>query len=283
MQHEKPIPEQLVIRNLGLNISDFIYPVLAVIAIGFIYNSEGIKSLFVWLFVAILLYNGWNIYKRLRNRSDKLVIDKEGICFCEDNLFYPWNDVKYAYIRKVKEGSGKETRFVDYFHVDTDEFETELCMDTLDYDADQIVRVVEYLSGRDIGELQDKVNDETRDLLGNALDVDDVAEAMKSFFKRQKLYGYLFLFIPMGTACYFQFAWQLHYSLAVGMTVMVMAMLLTERVMMTALRNHPMLCRLDDDKFQEMLGSYAEMYNEDVRKSKLRNDRIIVIVFAVAA
>lgn len=283
MNKQTEIPERLIIRNATFTINDLFYLGLMGACIYFIFEKGSGNSAFVWVFVALLLYTAWGIFKRLRDRSDKLIIDKAGILVCEQNEFIPWSGINYAYIKKEVEGSGKNSKVVNYFHVDAKGKDFVVNMNNFSYNENLLVRTVEHFSGRNIGELEDKVNDQAKKMLGNTYDVDELSAVFKSFFRRQKVIGLLVFFIPMGSAFYLQFQTHFAYCIAIGLTVTILGIFLVEKLETDRLHNHQSLRGLDNDRFKEICREYAPLYNEDMSESRRKLNMIIVCVFGVAA
>lgn len=283
MNKQAEIPERLIIRNATFTFNDLFYLGSMGVCIYLIFEKGSVNSVFVWIFVGLMLYTAWGIFKRLRDRSDKLIIDKTGILLCEQNEFIPWSGINYAYIKKEVEGTGKNAKVVCYFHIDAKGSDFVVNMDAFSFNENLLVRTVEHFSGRNIGELEDKVNDHAKKMLGNTYDVDELSAVFKSFFTRQKAIGLLVFLIPMGSAFYLQFHTHFAYCIAIGLTVTILGIFLVEKLETDRLHNHQLLRGLDKDRFKEICREYAPLYNEDMSESRRKLNIIIVCLFGVAA
>ena len=123
-------------------------------------NSEFI----VVVLLGLLGFTIYRIIKRLHDRSDKIIIDKNGIKLCETNDFINWSKIKYAYIKQKSEGVGRSARVVDYFHIDTKEGEIRIRMSDFSYKQDLLVKAIESFSGRNIRELTDLLHAKTKSI-----------------------------------------------------------------------------------------------------------------------
>ena len=132
---ECEIPNRLVIKNSGFGVMDLFYIVLFLFLIYVVFLNENMTVSLI-LFVVICGCIVYLIIRRLKDKTEKIIIDKKGITLnCDSHkVFIQWDDVKYAYLKQTAVGVGKSTRVVERFHIETMNDEFIVKMNEFSYD-----------------------------------------------------------------------------------------------------------------------------------------------------
>jgi hypothetical protein len=151
MSRKNEFTDRLIIKNATFRIRDCIFFIAALIILYFILKEE--KHIFLKILVfGFIGFFTFRIFKRIKDRTDKIIIDKTGIKLCDSNVFINWSKFKFALIRTKNEGLGNNIDIVNYFHIETIEGEIAIKMTDLKYNKLQLLEAIDYFSGIKIGE-----------------------------------------------------------------------------------------------------------------------------------
>jgi len=277
MKKNSELTDKFVIKNASLRLDDYVFFICVLILLYFIIKGQN-SELIVVVFLGLLGFTTYRIIKRLQDRSDKIIIDKNGIKLCETNDFISWSKIKYAYIKQKSEGVGRSARVVDYFHIDTKSGEIRVRMAGFSYKQDLLVKAVESYSGRNIGELTDLLNDKAKKIIGNDRNIDRISKMLTDFYNRQTYLALISLFTLIGISIYLQVKIDFPYVFAIGFTLTLGFLYLIGTLEEKRLRRQQYLCDLDDKKFRAIKKEYGKGYDFEMSKGK----KIVMIVFLTA-
>lgn len=270
------LTDKYVIRNAVLRLDDYVFFACVFILLYFIIEGEN-TGFSVIIFLGLIVYTTFRIFKRLQDRKDKIVIDKNGIKLCDTNELINWQRVNYAYIKQKTEGYGKSARVVDYFHIDTNEGIIRVRMSDFSFNKELLVRAVEYFSGRNIGELTDLLNDKAKKIIGSDRNIDRISIILTDFYKRQNYLGLILLFSLIGISIYLQVTIDFSYVFAIGFTLTLGIMYLVGTLEEKRLKNQEYISELDDVKFKALKKEYGQGYDIEMSKGK----KTVMLVFMI--
>lgn len=274
MKQNSEINEKFVIKNASLRLEDYVFFISVLILLFFIIQSQN-SELIIVAFLGLIGFTTYLIIKRLQDRTDKIIIDINGIKLCETNDFISWSKIKYAYIKQKTEGVGRSARVVDYFHIDTKEGEIRVKMSDFSYKKDLLIEAVETFSGRNIGELTDFLNDRAKKIIGNDSNIERISKMFTDFNKRQINLTLISLFTLIGISFYLQLKIDYPYVFAIGFTFTMGIIFLIDKFEEKRLRNQEYICELDDKKYKALKKEYGQGYDLEMSKGK----SIAMIIF----
>jgi len=281
MRQNIELTDKYVIRNAVLRLDDYVFFACVFILLYFIIKAEN-TGFIVIIFLGLLTYTTFRIFKRLQDRKDKIVIDKNGIKLCDTNELIEWRRVNYAYIQQKTEGYGKSSRVVDYFHIDTKQGLIRVRMSDFSFNKELLVKAVEYFSGRNIGELTDLLNDKAKKIIGSDRNIDRISKLFTDFYKRQNYLGLILLFSLIGVSIYLQVTIDFSYVFAIGFTLTLGIMYLVGTLEEKRLRNQEYICELDDVKFKALKKEYGQGFDVEMSKGKKTAMLVFLIVVIIA-
>ena len=280
MTHHIDMTDKFIIRNASLRLDDYVFFICVLILLFFIIIGQHSEFIVV-VFLGLLGFTTYRIIKRFQDRSDKIIIDKNGIKLCDTNDFINWSKIKYAYIKQKSEGVGRSSRVVDYFHIDTINGEMRVRMSDFAYKQDLLVQAVEHFSGRNIGELTDLLNDNAKKIIGTDINIDRISKILSNFYKRQANLAFISLFTLVGISIYLQVIIDFPYVFAIGFTLTFGIIYLIGILEEKRLRSHEFICELDDKKYKVIKKEYEKGYDVEMSKGKKIDTIIFLIVFTV--
>jgi hypothetical protein len=280
MTHHIDMTDKFIIRNASLRLDDYVFFICVLILLFFIIIGQHSEFIVV-VFLGLLGFTTYRIIKRFQDRSDKIIIDKNGIKLCDTNDFINWSKIKYAYIKQKSEGVGRSSRVVDYFHIDTINGEMRVRMSDFAYKQDLLVQAVEHFSGRNIGELTDLLNDNAKKIIGTDINIDRISKILSNFYKRQANLAFISLFTLVGISIYLQVIIDFPYVFAIGFTLTFGIIYLIGILEEKRLRSHEFICELDDKKYKVIKKEYEKGYDVEMSKGKKIATIIFLIVFTV--
>ncbi len=279
MTDNKEMIDRYIIKNATLRADDYVFFLSILILLFFIIKGQH-SELIVVIFIGLLGFTTYKILKRLQDRSDKIIIDENGIKICETDNLIKWSRIKYAYIKQKSEGVGRNTRVVDYFHIDTKEGEIRLRMSEFAYKLDLLVKAVEHYSGRNIGELTDLLDDKAKNIIGSNKNIDRISKTLTDFYKRQTYLALISLFTLIGISIYLQVNIDFPYVFAIGLVLTFGFIYLIGIYEENRLRNQPYICELDDKKYEALKKEYGKGNDVEMSKGK-KIASIIFLIFIV--
>lgn len=274
MRQDRDLTDKFVIKNASLRPNDYIFFICVLILLYYIFEGQH-SEFIVLVFLGLLGFTTYRIVKRLRDRSDKIIIDTNGIRLCETNNFIDWSNVNYAYIKQKSEGFGKRARVVDYFHIDTKDGEIIVRMSDLSYKQDLLKKAIESFSGRNIGEMTDLINDKVKKIIDNDRNIDWISELFTDFYKRQNNLVLIVLLPLIGILIYLQVIIDFPYIFAIGFTLTLGFIFILGALEEKRLRRQKYICELDDKEFKTIKKEYGQGYELEMSKGK----SIAMIIF----
>ena len=221
MKKEIEIPKRLVIRNSKFGFSDlfyiglFLFLLYIVIQIGELFIS-------IVLLVVIAGFVVIKIIQRLNDNTEQIVIDENGITLKHNNNdLIKWEKIKFAYIKQTVVGSGKSSRVIDWFHIETTREEFTVKMSDFSYKSSLLTECINYYSGRKIGHISNKLNYGVSQLLKNKKMTDELYPLFNNYFKRQYNLSILFLLL-VATFLFLQLFNSFPYVFAIGLIVSIL-------------------------------------------------------------
>jgi len=99
------------------------------------------------------------ILQRLKDGTEQIVIDENGITLKHNNNeLIKWENIKFAYIKQTVVGSGKSSRVIDWFYIETTSEEFTIKMSNFSYKPSLLTECINHYSGRKIGHISNKLN-----------------------------------------------------------------------------------------------------------------------------
>ncbi|MFA8434275.1 MAG: hypothetical protein ACEPOZ_07140 [Marinifilaceae bacterium] len=213
MQNNK-IPDKLILKNALIKIDDFLtFGALGVIIF---YSSKNIKSIWTLFLVALCIFLIYKFTKRIKNRNPQIIIDKDGIELCEEQVFFKWNKINYAYIKAHSKGSGQNAESIDYFHIRTNNKVTTKRIDDLQYSSKLVKKTIEFYSGRDIADASIKFRNEISKILSNNNSTKEIIDAFSKIKHRQIMLSILIILSILGSSIYLQMQIDFPYCFGIG-------------------------------------------------------------------
>lgn len=188
----------LIIKNKGIQIAEVLrFAFLLLILSMYPRVSSNIMLLLIPL-IALAIF-GWMTYQRIKDRSPKIIIDDTGVQLPVKNKNYLWDELQFVYVLRVREKRGKKYLEVPYLIVQTHDIERKIELSEFKYSAAEIAEAVEFFSGRDIGEYEDRKRVELAKLIGKNGNVNQILPALEKAKKKLKwqLYSLFILCIPV--------------------------------------------------------------------------------------
>lgn len=282
MRKNFELADKYVIRNAFLRLDDYVFFASVFIFVFFIIKAKN-REFIVIIILGLLAYTTFRVIKRLQqDRKDKIVIDKNGIKLCDTNELIEWCRVNYAYIKQKVEGSGKSSRVVDYFHIDTKEGLIRVRMSDFSYNKELLVKAIEHFSGKNIGELTDLLSDKAKKIIGSDRNIDRISKIFTDFYRRQNYLGLILLFSLIGVSIYLQVTIDFSYVFAIGFTLTLGIMYLVGLLEEKRLRKQEYICELDDIKFKALKKEYGQGFDVEMSKGKKTVMLVFLIVVIIA-
>lgn len=280
MRKDSELTDEYVIKNSSLRLNDYMFLFCVLILLYFIIKGQH-SEFIVLVFLGLLGYTVFRIVKRLRDRSDKIIINKNGIKLCETNRFINWSEVNYAYIKQKSEGYGRYARVVDYFHIDTKDEEIIVRMSDFAYKQDLLEKAVESFSGRNIGEMTDLINDKVKKIINNDTNIDRISKTFTDFYKRQTNLVLIVLLPLIGISIYLQVKIDFPYVFAIGFSLTLGFIFIIGTLEEKRLRRQKHICELDNNEFKAIKKEYGQGYELEMSKGKSIAMIIFLTLFTV--
>lgn len=280
MIQNREMTDKFIIRNASLRLDDYVFFICLLIFLYLIiagHNSE----IVVVVFLGLLGFTTYRIIKRLHDRSDKIIIDKKGIKLCDTNDFISWSKINYAYIKQKSEGVGRNSRVVDYFHIDTLDGEIRVRMTDFKFKHDLLVHAIEHFSGRNIGELTDLLRAKTKKIIGNDRDVERISKILTDFYKRQTYLALISIITLVGISFFLQLNIDFPYVFAIGFTLTLGIIYLIGILEEKRFRNQEYINEIDDKKYKALKKEYGQGYDVEMSKGKKIASMVFLILFVL--
>lgn len=267
MKIKQEIPKRLVIKNSKFSfpnlfyIGIFIFSIYLVIEIGF-----NIESL---VFLATAGFIVWKLVQRLKDDTEQIVIDENGITLNYDNnKLIKWKDIKFAYIKQTVVGIGKSSRLIDWFHIETTNEEFTVKMNDFSFSSSLLTQCINHFSGREIGHISNKLIQRTSNLFKDKFFADNAYRIFNIHYKRQKNLGIIILFSLVAIAIYCQIRIDFPYVFAIGWTVTILILMIIGVYEDKKLRNHDFFIGLDDKSFEKVINEFGKEFEYKTSKTR---------------
>ena len=259
--------KKLIIRNKPFGITDILSIVFFVLYFFLVLVPSKFDPILSILVLPILLLM-YLIIVRTRDETDKIIIDENGIMIVSSDLVFEWADIKYAYIRQFTTGTGKSTRVVDYFIIETKEHNYKIPMSDYRYNSNLLAETVNSYSGRQIGYISSKLNEHVLKLLNNKEQAQQAYHLFQNYYKRQINWGILSTLALIALSAFLQFIIDYPYVFAIGFTFGFLVLYTIGTMDEKRMRNSSFLKNVDDKIFDEIKKEYAKEFGMDAYMTK---------------
>ena len=266
MKKELEIPRRLVIKNSKFGLSDlfyiglFLFLLYVVIQIGKL-NISSIVLVAMAGFVVI------KILQRLNDNTEQIVVDEHGITLQQNNNeLIKWENINFAYIKQTVVGSGKSSRVIDWFHIETtSEEEFTVKMSNFSYKSSLLTECINHYSGRKIGHISNKLNYEVSHLLKNEKIADELYPLFNAYFKRQNNISIPFVLLVVAFM-FLQVFNSFPYIFAIGWSVSLLIGWICGYFEEERLHNQEPLRNLDKETIEKMKKEYGKEFGYPTSK-----------------
>jgi hypothetical protein len=252
---------RFVIKNSKFRISDLLYIGLFFSLINLFFQKDVI-SISLILLIAMTGLIVFKIMQRLNNNTEQIVIDENGITLNFNNTgLIEWKNIKFAYIKQKVVGTGKSTRVIDWFYIETAEEEFTVKMSDFSYDASSLAEYINHFSGREIGRISNKLKHNVSHLLKNKDFADEIELVFKTYFMQQKNIVYIWILLIVA-AIILQSVMGLKfpYIFAIGWSITLLIGLITGINEEKKLYNHKSLINLDKETIKKLMDEYGKEF-----------------------
>ena len=270
------MPDKLIIKNAKLRLRDFLFVggLVAVLLVSIVDGWSIWSVLFIGFLLGVVLFT---IIARIKDSDPQIVIDQRGIEFCEENKFFPWNTIQYAFIRSEIINTGESTTTVDFLVVVTKRGEVKKQLDNYDYSKSNVKEAVEGFSGRNIGDPSDQVRDEMLVVLDSHPNTQEILQLFGGYLRRTRIATSALFLSILGIAIYFQIVSVFVYSLGVGFILCNLSPWLYREIGEINFRKRSLINTLSKAQYD----SLAVKQQVKLSKKQLMNYRIFVLVLSV--
>jgi hypothetical protein len=214
------------------------------------------------LLIAMASFIVFKIMQRLNDRAEQIVIDENGITLnCNNTGLIEWKNIKFAYIKQKVVGTGKNTRVIDWFHIETAEEEFTVKMSDLSYDASSLAEYINHFSGREIGHISNKLKHNVSHLLKNKDFAGEIELVFKTYFMQQKNIVIIWILLIVA-AIILQgiIGLKFPYIFAIGWSVILLIGLIYGINEEKKLYNHKSLVNLDKETIKKLMDEYGKEF-----------------------
>ena len=280
--NRKPVfKDKLVIKNTLLKTGDYVFiPAFLVLLLIVLTNSYTIYSII--FLIAIAAYSAYRIIKRLKDRSDKIIIDKSGIMICDRNELIGWDKIKFAYIKQKSEGYGKSAQLIHYFHIKTISGEIVIDMRDFKFDKEILRQSVEHFSGRNIGDFADMVSAKLAKKIGNYEKARTIESKITRYIKNSIRIGAIIFFVTFVIAIVLQVLHPFPYIIAIWLAALVFGISIFALYEKKYLKGRLGLSELSDSEFNTLMNDYSAEFDLNLSSRQTIFSYIFLIVIVVA-
>lgn len=271
--------EKLIFRKPIIDYSELL--ILVILAGASIYFSFQITLLTIsalaWLLITI-----YRAKQRLKDTEPKIIISKQGILFCEDNLLVDWNSINYIYIDSKTVGRGKNAQSIPYLRVEYGKRIISKKIYDYQFSYRKLERLIETFWGRKIGTKSQKLDiDVTKSLKSS--NAEEIINKIKVFKRINILSGLLILIISLSFWVYLQVESTFPYFIAIGVPFTFMAMFVFADIHEKNFRNRKPMIDLTDEEFLSLLIKYQVKSKNapDAKKSGMIGFGVIGAIIAI--
>ena len=195
MESVNAMSKRLVVKNTVIKSDEIIKIGVAILFLVF----AGAKLPNYWILVPIglLIFYSYDFIKRLLDRKPQIIIDKNGIQICKDDLVIPWKNIKNAQAKFY-------SRNKEILLINAVEKEFEISLNEYKYSETDINKTIEFFTGKRIESIKDKIKSDVLRVLINKENVDQVMGLFSRFQTRFIILGLLFSLGLPSIAVYLQ-------------------------------------------------------------------------------
>ena len=268
IRKEQEIPKRLVIKNSKFGFSDLFYIGLFLFLVYIAFQIEELIFSLI-LLIAMTGFVALKIVQRLKDDTEQIVIDENGITLKQNNNeLITWKNIKFAYIKQTVVGSGKSSRVIDWFHIETTREEFTVKMSDFSYKPSFLTECINHFSGRKIGHISNKLNYGLSHLLKIEKLEDEVYPLFNTYFKRQQNVAIPFVLLVV-TAMFLQIAIKCPYVFAIGWSVCLLNLAIYAFCEEKKLRNQEPLRNLDNGTIEKIKKEYGKEFGYPTFEKKI--------------
>lgn len=260
MDNLDQLSKKLVIKNVILKSDEIIR--IGVTLLVLIFAGGRLPQYWILAPIGLLIFYSYDFIKRLLNRSPQIIIDKNGIQICKDQLVIPWRTIKSAQAKF--QAPDKERLYIS-----THEKELELRLDSYKYSLTQINETIEFFTGKRIERYKDKIKSDVLKVLINKEKIDEVMGLFSRFQTRFTIFGLAFSFGLISVAIFLQTISTFSYVFALGFVFTVVFVFSYVKFDRQRFRQKEVIRELTDSEFDAIALIY------DIKDKKNRKREII--------
>lgn len=277
MKKEDKILQRLIIKKSRFRFTDLLYLGAFLFSI-YLVVQAGKITLSLILFVALTGFIVLKLIQRLKDDTLQIVIDENGITLnCNDNKLIKWNNIKFAYIKQTIVGIGKNSRVIDWFHIETISEEYTIKMSDFSFDSSQLTQCINYFSEREIGHISNKLSYKGSSMTKDKELANKMYAVFNSNYKRERNLGLIVLFGLLAIVIFLQIKINFPYVFAIGWTFIILVLGVWGVYNDKKLRNHELFKDLDDETYKNIINEYGEEFN--YKSSKRQTITVVVFLF----
>jgi len=234
-------------------------------------------SNFVWF-----IYTIYKTNQRLKDREPKIIISKEGVKYCDDDIQIDWKQIKYIYIDSKTEGSGKNTNSIPYLKIEYGNKTIFKKIYDYQFSYRKLERLIETYWGRKIGSKSEKLDNNVITSL-NSSNSPEIIDNIKIYKRINILSMLLILIVSLSFWIFLQVKFTFPYFIAIGAPFTFASMFAFMKIQEKKLRNSRPMINLTDEEFLSLLIKY-QVKNENspqATKSGLIGLVVIGIIISI--
>ncbi len=256
--------KRFVIKNKPVRIENIIF-IGGTAALAWIMADDVFFNIFTCSFLVLSGIGIFFFIKRIKNQKPHVIIDNEGIEYCDENEFHKWSEISYAFIKsdQVKLHNGR-TSSEDNFHIVKGRVHIKKKMeDGYKYSKKSVKKAVEHFSGREIGDFSDIAKDETIKILDGNKFTKEILNEFLSFSKKKNLIETILSLIVMGPSLLFQFVFDFTYGIAFGFLLTTFILWIINKTSVKNFKQKRYILDLTDKQYNKIEAKYNISYNSN--------------------
>ncbi|MCZ4694617.1 hypothetical protein DWB61_06145 [Ancylomarina euxinus] len=238
-----------------------------------------------FLTISNLVWFTYTIYKtnqRLKDREPKIIVSKEGIKFCDDDIQIDWEHIKYIFVDSKTVGSGKNANNIPYLRVEYGNRTISKKIYDYQFSYRKLERLIETYWGRKIGNKSEKLDNDVIKSL-NSSNSPEIIDNIKIYKRINILSMLLILIVSLSFWIFLQVKFTFPYFIAIGVPFTFASMFVFITTQEKKFRNSTPMNNLTDEEFLSLLIKY-QVKNENspqATKSGLIGIGVIGIIISL--